>query len=146
MKYNVIYLVLLMSLSGYAFAGVKEACPEPSAIRHTAGVYTATSQVQNTGWLGVVSTGASAPVKSFEAGIFYSGEGKDDTVGKMNKCIYISESGDRVDLNFTHDQTSDLYVRLANIAAWKRMEGAFGIVMYECNDPKKDACSFIVNQ
>jgi len=143
MKHKIMCCALLMSVSGISMAAVTESCPEPSSIRHAAGIYTASTQAAGGEWLGVVSSSRPAAIKSFDSATFYAGEGTDETVGILGKCAYISESGDRVDLRYQRDQSSEIPVKLQNVAAWKRSDGPFGLVIYECEDKKKDACAFV---
>lgn len=143
MKVKLFCSVLLIGLSGTALAGVNEACPSPADIRHQAGVYTAPTSDAKGEWLGVVSTADPRNIKAFDSATFYSGEGKNETVGILSKCAYFSESGDRVDLRYRPGQPADIPVKLENLSAWTRGEGPFGLIKYECSSKDKGACAFV---
>lgn len=146
MKLKIMCSVLLMSLSGASMAAIKESCPEPTAIQHTAGIYTAAARTAGNEWLGVVSSPAPKEIKAFESATFYSGEGTKETVGVFGKCTYISENGDAVDLRYQQGRTSEVSVKLKNTSAWQREDGPFGLVVYECKSKEKSACAFVIRK
>lgn len=144
MKLRLIFMAVLTGFSGISMAAVSESCPEASAVRHTAGIYTASANTVGAEWLGVVSSKDPQGVESFEVAVFYAGMPGEESLGRLSKCTYVSGNGDRVDMHFRREQTSEVPVRLKSDAAWERKSGPFGMIVYECRNAKKDGCEFEV--
>ena len=140
MKIKVLAVVALSFVSMSSWGSAVEYCPSVGAIKHEQGIYSASTQSGEGEWLGVSSVGKPTAIKSFEIGTFYP-VSDDESKGLMNKCAYLTESGDHVDLRYRPEQ-KDRYVELVNKAQWKRYESGFGIVTFECASKVDGACSF----
>ncbi|MFJ5298926.1 DUF3757 domain-containing protein [Pseudomonas sp. NPDC088368] len=140
MKYQYVCAALMMSLSGVSIAAVNESCPGSIDIQHTAGIFTAPTASGKGEWVGVLSTPDPKPIKRFEMATVYSG--KNESNGTFGKCAYMTEGGERIDLRYRPGESSEIAVQLENTSAWKRTEGPFGVVIYQCDSPEKNACAF----
>lgn len=145
MKFKIMCSVVLMSLSSASMAVVLESCPEPSAIQHVAGVYTAETLNKGNEWLGVVTSPDPKAIKAFDSATFYSSGEPKIRAGVLEKCAYLSENGETVDLYYRRGgRTNDMSA--SNLYSWQRQAGTsgFGMEVYKCSKKEKGACTFVV--
>ncbi|WP_307942205.1 DUF3757 domain-containing protein [Pseudomonas mosselii] len=134
-------LTLPALLAGNVMAATMEFCPAPAEIQNTNGVLTARAESGDGQWLGLLKDQNSVVI-SFDSAIFYPADGKVDGVGRLRACTYKTSGKQSIDMRYRTEVTPDIPIRLANAPAWKRHEGPFGIIYFECRSQDLQGCAF----
>jgi hypothetical protein len=134
--------VLLLMVGGVAHVQAEQGCPYPSAIKYVDGYFQATAGTLV--WQSP-KIGHRAFFDQFIGAIFTPGREQDRDGGYIDKCSYLTNEGQRVDLRYGRSGEVET-MSLTDTLHWRLASDPFDLPVYICQDSQPDNCSFSVKK
>lgn len=82
---------------------------------------------------------------AFQGAVFYTTEQYGVTRGVLGRCMYLSESRERLDLYYRPDVRPGLAVKLLDLKHWELQPvSSTGLKTYMCKNKQQGGCVFAV--
>jgi hypothetical protein len=144
----------LLSLCAWKVQALEiDHCPLPQYLKNTQGIYTAPTVSRKGQWIGASSAVRSIKddrfsaeaATSFQGAVFYTSVGNGTARGVLSRCMYLSESGESLDLYYRPEVRPGLAVKLLDLKHWKlQAESSTGLDTYICRNKQQGGCVFAV--
>ena len=134
--------VLLLMVGGVAHVQAEQGCPYPSAIKYVDGYFQATAGALV--WQSP-KIGHRQFVEEFIGAIFTPGKEQDRESGYVDKCSYLTNEGQRVDVRYGRSGAVQT-MSLTDTLHWRLASDPFDLPVYICQDSQPDNCSFTVKK
>ncbi len=134
--------VLLLLAGGITQAKAEQGCPYPSAIRYVDGYFSATA---GTFVWQSPKIGRREFIEQFIGAIFTPGRDQERENGYVDKCSYLTNEGQRVDLRYGKAGEVESMSLTATLY-WQLASDPLGLQVYICRDSQPDNCAFTVKK